>query len=154
MTHTHSYAQPKASKTDTLAPQHAYSILERSSQILHNVWVCVDYVSISWKHTVLILHKYTQSNDSAGVRMRKRWTVFAVVAVALLLVCIYAFHKAEANAKAAAAAQAKAAAEDKAALVSPQSVIQVTGLDVATVAGTTVANCIVYGLYWMVTQGD
>jgi hypothetical protein len=106
--------------------------------------------------------------------MWKRWTVFAVVAVALLLVCIYAFHKAEEAkavaaegkaeakakaaqakaaaaqaAKAAAAAEAKAAAEEKAALVSQQRVIQVVGL-----VGATVTSGIGYGLYWMVTQGD
>ena len=141
-------------KTDLLSEPEMLNTSHTSRAIIHFT---------ESEHTVLILQKYTQSNDSAGRgRMWKRWTVFAV---ALLLVCIYAFHKAEANAKAAAeakaaaaqpaaaalakaaaAAQDKAAAADKAALESQQRVMQVVG--------ATVTSAIGYGLYWISTQGD
>ena len=144
-------------KTDLLSEPEMLNTSHTSRAIIHFT---------ESEHTVLILQKYTQSNDSAGRgRMWKRWTVIAAVAVALLLVCIYAFHKAEANAKAAAeakaaaaqaaaaalakaaaAAQDKAAAADKAALASQQRVMQVVG--------ATVTSAIGYGLYWISTQGD
>jgi len=94
--------------------------------------------------------------------MWKRGTAFAVVAVvavALLLVCIHAFHKPEANAKAAeakaaAAAQDKAAAEDKAALESQQRVIQAVGGTACGVVASGISYGVLYGLGWIVTQGD
>ena len=172
---------PQTMKTDLLSEPENLNTSHTSRAIVHLT---------ESEHTVHILHKYTQSNDSAGGRMRKRWTVFAVVAVALLLVCIHAFHKPEANAKteakavlaaaeasaaaearavaeakaaakakaaeanAAAAAQDKAAAEDKAALESQQRVIQAVGGTACGVVASGIGYGVLYGLYWMVTQGD